>query len=306
MIVAAGLTPAWQQILVFDSFEVGAVNRAREVHWCSSGKVLNAGIALGHLGGPCQTVALVGGPPLESIEREFAQMGVPRHWVASRSPTRICTTILDRATGTTTELVENAKPVESGELDEFLAAFAREAAGADVVVLIGSLPAGTPVTFYRELLQRTSGRAVIDARGEELLATLDLEPFLVKPNREELARTVGRPLKSDQDLAEAMQELNRRGATWVVVTHGRDAVWVSSKTRMYRLRPPAVEAVNPIGCGDALAAGTAWALGQGRDPIEAVRFGMAAAAENLRQLLPCRLDPTRVAARAQTVFVEEA
>ena len=31
MIVAAGLTPAWQQILVFESLELGEVNRAREL-----------------------------------------------------------------------------------------------------------------------------------------------------------------------------------------------------------------------------------------------------------------------------------
>ena len=31
MILSAGLTPAWQQILVFDRFRYGEVNRAAEV-----------------------------------------------------------------------------------------------------------------------------------------------------------------------------------------------------------------------------------------------------------------------------------
>jgi hypothetical protein len=39
VIIAAGLTPAWQQMLVFDGVRVGEVNRAREAYWCSSGKV---------------------------------------------------------------------------------------------------------------------------------------------------------------------------------------------------------------------------------------------------------------------------
>ena len=39
MIVAAGLTPAWQQILRFDALRLGEVNRAVEAHWCASGKV---------------------------------------------------------------------------------------------------------------------------------------------------------------------------------------------------------------------------------------------------------------------------
>ena len=42
MILTAGLTPAFQQILVFDQFTPGTVTRARTVHWCASGTGLNA------------------------------------------------------------------------------------------------------------------------------------------------------------------------------------------------------------------------------------------------------------------------
>jgi tagatose 6-phosphate kinase len=294
VIVAAGLTPAWQQILLFDSFSTGEVNRAREAHWCASGKVLNAGIALHHLGGPSLTVALAGGPPSEAIDRELASLGVPRRLVLSSAATRVCTTILDRGSGVTTELVENARTPAPGEIDEFVRVYGEEARRAGVVVLTGSLPAGTPATFYRDLLERTPGRAVIDARGPELLAALELRPLIVKPNREELSRTIGRPLESDAELREAMLELHRRGAAWVVVSQGRQAVWMSSERDLFRLEPLSVETVNPIGCGDCLAAGIAWSLAAGGEPLEAVRIGIAAAAVNAAQLLPARLDPERV------------
>ena len=75
MILSAGLTPAWQQIMIFPSFRYGEVNRACEVHWLAQGKVLNAGIAARHLGGPSLTLAPLGGPPMEQIEREFAASG---------------------------------------------------------------------------------------------------------------------------------------------------------------------------------------------------------------------------------------
>lgn len=76
MILSAGLTPAWQQIVVFDNFRYGEVNRASEVWWCASGKVFNAGIAAHHLGGPSRTLAPVGGPPREQIEHELDDMGL--------------------------------------------------------------------------------------------------------------------------------------------------------------------------------------------------------------------------------------
>lgn len=301
MIVAAGLTPAWQQILLFETFTLGAVNRAVEAHWCASGKVLNAGLALHHLGGPCKTLCVAGGPGGDAIRREFQQFGVLARWVESAAPTRVCTTILDRQTST--ELVENARELPSAEQDAFVAAFAEEAASASLVVLSGSLPAGTPPDFYHRLLVRTRARAVLDIRGEELLHTLSEKPFLVKPNREELGRTVGRALRTEAELFEAMQELNQRGAEWVVITDGKNPLHASSKEQLYRVLPLTHPVVNPIGCGDCLAAGIAWATDKGLEPVEAIRYGVAAAADNLGQLLPARLDPARVEALARKVEV---
>ncbi len=305
MILSAGLTPAWQQILVFDSFRYGEVNRAREVVWCASGKVFNAGIGVHHLGGPSLTLAPVGGPNLPQIEAEFAALGVPCRWIKTRAATRICTTILDQSTGTITELVENGRPLTSEELDTFRRVYAEQAAGAAVAVIIGSLPQGTPDTFYRELLKRTPCPAVLDFRGDGLLSLLDLEPYVVKPNREELAQSLSRPLDDDEALVAGMRTLNGRGAQWVVITQGAAAVWATSAREIYRFQPSAVpDAVNPIASGDALAATIAWATRSGRPLPDAVRLGIAAAAQNVRQLLPCRLNPQTLAADAALVPVE--
>jgi len=305
VILSAGLTPAWQQILVFEGFRYGEVNRAREALWCASGKVFNAGIAAHHLGGESLTLATVGGPPLREIDAEFARLGVPRRWVETASATRVCTTILDRMTGAMTELVEDGRPLSTEEIDRFRRAYAEEAARAEAVVLIGSLPRGTPDSLYRELVQQTPCPIVLDFRGKGLLSVLDLKPYVVKPNREELAQTVGRSLDDDVQLRAAMQSLNRLGAQWVVVTQGAGPVWVTSESDAFRLHPPPAEKiVNPIGCGDCMAAGIAHATREGREILDAVRFGMAAAAENLRELLPGRLDPARVEQRAKDVRVE--
>jgi fructose-1-phosphate kinase PfkB-like protein len=246
----------------------------------------------------------LGGPPLGEIDREFAALGVPRRWIETRSATRVCTTVLDRAGGRITELVENGRPLDEGELGSFRAAYAEEAARAEVVVLTGSLPGGTPLSLYRELAACTPCPVVLDFRGEGLLSLLDLKPYVVKPNREELGQTFGRSLDDDAGLLAAMRQLNRLGAQWVVVTQGAQAVWVSSAEQVYRLAPPRIaEVVNAIGCGDCLAAGIAWATRRGDSIVDAVRFGIGAAADNLGQLLPGRLEGEKVAAWAERVEV---
>jgi tagatose 6-phosphate kinase len=295
VIVAAGLTPALQQIMCFDRLRPGEVNRAREVAWCPSGKNINVGMALAALGEEAATLSPLGGRTGQAIAHEFTQRGLAGRWTTMAAPTRVCTTLLDRATATTTELVQNAGPLSEAELGEFRAAYRETAARADVVVLTGSLPHGTPATFYRELLRNTGCPVVLDGRGPELLAALECRPRVVKPNREELGMTVSRSVDDEAGLRAAVHELLDRGAQAVVVTQGKEAVWVAEGEGVWRLTPPAVEpVVNPIGCGDCLAAGIAVGLRRGWTVLEAVRFGMAAAADNVTQLLPACLDPRRV------------
>ena len=117
--------------------------------------------------------------------------------------------------------------------------------------------------------------------------------------------TAGRPLSNDEDLLEAMRHLNELGAGWVLVTQGAEAAWLSSRSSVYRFQPPVLSTVvNPIGSGDALAATVAWAVRDGRPVPEAVRLGIAAAGQNVAQLLPCRLEPDRLAEEAEDVVVD--
>lgn len=303
MILAAGLTPAWQQILRFKNFRPGEVNRASEAHWCPSGKVLNVGLALARLGAECTTLAPLGGPALAPTESEFVARGAARRWIEVACPTRVCTTILDASTKQTTELVENAGPLTTAELQEFAAAFAELVADARLAILTGSLTHGAPTTFFRDLAAGVRCPLLLDIRGPELLAALACKPLVVKPNREELGHTLGADLNDDHALHRAMHEINERGAEWVIITHGAAPAWASSRGQIYQVAVSPTKVLNPIGSGDCLLAGLAWGLRQGMEPLEAICLGMAAATENVSRLLPADIDPQRVKRRQDSQHI---
>jgi 1-phosphofructokinase family hexose kinase len=236
----------------------------------------------------------VGGWSGAVIRDEFNERKIAATWIATRTATRVCTTLLlDGAP--TTELVENAEPIAVSDCAAFIRTYQGLCARAEFVVITGSLPKGTPAGFYRDLLANTNCPVVLDARGPELLQALELKPRVVKPNREELALTVGRLLPDRDAVVSAMRELRQRGAQGVVVTAGKETVLILEGDHIDELTPPTVTpVVNPIGCGDCLAAGVAMGLARGGSLVDAVRFGMAAAADNVTQLLPARLSRQRV------------
>jgi tagatose 6-phosphate kinase len=296
MILSAGLSPARQMILTFPRLSVGEVNRASQVHRCASGKVLNVARAVAALGGSGHVLCTAGGAAGESLRAEFEQDRIGATWIETHSQTRTCTTLLDESAPAgrrVTELVENAQPITPQERDAFVAEFGRLESSADLVIFTGSLPPvpgeGDLVSSFATLLDRMHG-AILDIRGAELKRALPHRPLLVKPNRQELAATLGRTLPDETAVRAGMQELAAAGAGWVLVTDGPRPALLSNGDSEWRIVPPVVESVvNPIGCGDCLAAGIAVAVADGTEMVDAVQFGMAASIENLRHVLPARL-----------------
>lgn len=319
MILAAGLSPAWQHTLFFKSLEIGEVNRAVHSTWCASGKVVNVAAALASLGAEHRMLTVVGGWPEEAFRDDLAATGVDGELISVQSATRVCTTLLVEG-ASATELVEECGCLKDAELHEFQEAFRKSVAGRAggvsplkglpgglrpplAIVVAGSIPKGIDRSLWRNLLEDVNAPCILDIRGEELLEALSTKPLLVKPNREELAATVGRPLVDEAEVIRAAEEIRERGAQWVLVTDGtKPAILVGKEN--YRIHSTAVMTVNPIGCGDSLAAGIAWRVSLGDDVPEAVRWGVAAAAANAETELPARFSRHRVDELASEIAVE--
>jgi tagatose 6-phosphate kinase len=164
-------------------------------------------------------------------------------------------------------------------------------------------PGGPPDLYFHgtQIAHEAGAVAVVDAQGPALLETLRAKPELVKPNRSELAATLGRELKDEAAVLAAIRELCQRGAQRVVVTAGKDPGLAFDGQHWWRVHPPRIDAVNPIGSGDAFTAGLVVSLLRGEDLGEACRWASAAGAANALTLLAGevrREDVEQLAARS--------
>ena len=285
MILCVGGTPAMQRTLHFDHLDIGEVNRAREVRVTASGKVTNAARAVTVLGGRALLLTFLGGDSGRFVARELEAAGVPHEPVWVDAPTRVCATLVEES-GRVTELVEEGGAVpgeKAADLERLALEKLRE---ADALCLIGSLPPGVPENLYAVLAKaaRDAGvPALVDAQKGLLRVALEERPFLVKPNLEETANTLDLSLPNggEADARMAASALREAGAEWALVSTGKSGSVLAGPDGEWRVEPPRVEAVNPIGSGDVMAAGLLRALTKGAPVPDAALYGTACAAANV-------------------------
>lgn len=210
------------------------------------------------------------------------EKGVESEFVTVASRTRECLTVINKFTGTHTELVEESSPATSTDFDALLAVVRRRISGCRALVMSVTIAPGGPPDLYLQLTRlahEAGALAVVDAQGSSLAGALAAQPDLVKPNRVELAATVGQVLNDETAVRSAMREIQERGTKRVVVTAGAGVVLAFDGRAFGRIVPPEVIVANPIGSGDAFTAGLVSRLVRGHDLGEACRWGAAACAE---------------------------
>ncbi|HXP61820.1 MAG TPA: 1-phosphofructokinase family hexose kinase [Dongiaceae bacterium] len=307
MILCLGTTPSVQRVMVFRKLTPDAVNRAVTVADGPAGKSVNAAKVLKTLGEQPLAAGFLGGVRGRYLLEMLAAKGVESDFVTVAAHTRLCVTVIDQQAGTQTELIEEGPPVEPADYEQLSAVLRRRIPTCRAVVMSGSLALGGPIDLYAQAtrLAREAGvLSIVDALGAPLAEALKAGPSLVKPNRAELAATVGRELKDEAEVMSAMRELSRRGAQRVVVTAGKAAALAFDGQAFWRIVPPAVRVVNPIGCGDAFTAGLVWRLLRGEGLGEACRWAAAAGAANALTLMPGEVERAEVERLAGTVRVE--
>ena len=272
-----------QRSMIFQRVQLDEVNRATEVSDYASGKSVNVARVSQTLGEEATVTGFVGGDSGRFIREQLNEAGIGHDFVTVGPKTRMCVTVIDKSAGTATELVEESHAVEPAAWEALRERVTEMLEGVKVLVLSGSLPPGGPQDFYGFCVDRANQRGVksiVDATGEPLRQALSHRPMVVKPNRAELAKALDTSIESDEQLRGAIKQLLSRGPAWAVVTEGKAGATVSDGQRFWRVRPPAVQAISPIGSGDALAAGLACAIARGQSMPEACKLAVACGAAN--------------------------
>ena len=293
--------------MVFPKLTLDSVNRASSTLDGAAGKAVNVAKVLKALGDESVVTGFLGGERGRYLRGILTAQGVKMNFIEVSAHTRQCLTILDQATGAVTELVEESRPVEPTAYDRLVEVIRSRLSNCRAIVLSGTITPGGPVDFYFQCVQlakEAGALAIVDAQGPLMLEALKAQPDMVKPNRTELAASLGKSLDSEAAIISAMKELHARGARRVVITAGKNPTLAFDGRSCWRVLPPRIKALNPIGSGDACTAALVWRLLRGDALGEACRWGAAAGAANALTLMAGEVTGAEVDRLANQVGIE--
>jgi 1-phosphofructokinase len=279
MIVTLTLNPSLDRTIEVDQLVRGTLTRATSARLDPGGKGVNVSRALLANKVPSVAVVPVGGPDGEQLVRLLENDGIQHRAVRVVGRTRSNVTIAE-PDGVVTKLNEPGEPLSGKELDAVADAVLEETESASWVVTCGSLPPGVPAGIYAQMCEfftQAGVRVAVDASGPALLAAIEASPVLIKPNRDELAEAIGRPVDRIGDVVDAAEELHLRGAGAVLASLGADGAVLVEDDGITIGEAPVTGARSTVGAGDALLAGFLAAGARGSEALaEGLAWGAAA------------------------------
>jgi 1-phosphofructokinase family hexose kinase len=278
LIVTLTANPALDLIFSADRLAFDQRAYLQERTESPGGRGVNASMVLHSLGAETLAIALTGGVTGERFEHLLEGAGFPLELVRIQRDIRTNYAITDRQ-GLTVKLDEPGPMLEPEEIRQLEEATLRQLGNADWLLLCGSLPPGVPSGFYRRMIEKARSMGVktlLDCGGRPLLDGLDAQPTVVTPDRTEAGQLLERALVMKSHFNQAASQINKMGPEYVLLSLGSRGAVVAHDGTVTEVIPPRVDAVCPIGAGDALNAAMVWAITNGSDIIDGARWGVAA------------------------------
>lgn len=282
MITTITLNVAIDKAYRVEAFDTGEVNRVRTCTNTPGGKGLNVAKVANICGEEVAASGFVGGHAGAYVVDMLTAEGVQSDFVHTKNETRSCINIL-ADDGSSTEFLEPGAEIYPEELKAFLEKFPRIVEKSDVITISGSVPEGIGTDIYGKLITLTKEKGkkvILDTSGELLKEGIKAKPTMVKPNTDEIQALLGVSVKSKEEVIDGAKKLHDMGIEVVVVSLGKDGALVVSDEGVFQGRPPVIQTVNTVGCGDSMVAAFAVGFARGYGMEETLRYAVAVSAAN--------------------------
>lgn len=300
MIYTVTLNPALDKEYRVLELLPNTILRASAVKIDYGGKGFNIARMLATFGSDCIALGFVGGHTGDVLSEGLKGIGITTDFVHVSGETRTNISAVSDKDDGYIKINEPGPEVSIKETDELLQKMEALIQPGDWWVLAGSLPLGIPVDIYARmirLINKGGARAILDSSGDALKLGCLAEPFLIKPNLEEITQISEVEVNDLIGIGKAITRIHELGVKNIILSAGKDKAICSDGMKQWAGIPPKINEMNPTGAGDAMLAAIVYRLSINETILDAFTWGLAAgsaAASLAGTMMPVQSDVERL------------
>ena len=277
MIYTVTFNPALDYILELDKLEIGKIQKSKTELILPGGKGINASTVLTNLEIDNIALGYKAGFVGAELERLLRNMKVKTDFIdLEEGNSRINVKISGEEE---TAINTNGPQISENKILELLEKL-KTLNENDYLVLSGSIPSSIKDDIYEKIcsiVKKQNVKIVVDATKNLLVQALKYNPFLIKPNNEELGEIFGVEIHTKEDAYVYGKKLKEMGAQNVLVSMGKiGAALIDEAGQEYFIKSPEGKRVNTVGSGDSMVAGFIAGFLKYNNYNDALRMGVSA------------------------------
>ncbi|MEB5477785.1 1-phosphofructokinase [Acinetobacter pollinis] len=250
------LNPAIDITLQLDTLKVGEVNRQQSAQSLAAGKGLNVAQVLKDLGHSPIVTGFLGQSNRQIFDRHFEKEGLDNHFIYIHGETRHNIKVAEQS-GRMTDINGKGFFVDEDAKNRLRETISQLIDQVEIIAISGSLPQGFSPDELIELIEwlKSKGKKVaVDTSGKALSAAISANPWLIKPNTDELSEAYNAPANTFAEQKAVFDKLNATIEN-IIVSMGEEGVNWLHPSHPLHAKAPKVTVKSTVGAGDSLVAG---------------------------------------------------
>lgn len=274
MIYTITLNPSIDYIVGVETFNLGKTNRSSFERKYPGGKGINVSRILKELEVESTALGFIGGFTGKYIKESLTALDIQTDFIEVKEDSRINIKLKNDVE---TEINGQGPTIKRQAIDQLKAQLKNLLPG-DLVILSGSKPHSLAANFYEELIQiiqNTQANFILDTNADELLEVLKYNPFLIKPNKDELEALFDMEISSLEEIIPYGKKLIEMGAEHLIISLGGEGAYLFVRDEIYFGAAPKGTLINSVGAGDSMIAGFSATYFKTRNVVDAFRMAIA-------------------------------